>query len=801
MLRYFILCITFLHSAYEIADYAMYTFNVGQGNCQLAKYRVQNTDDDTHKIIGFLVDCGKKEVNYDEKFAYIPNNYVKIIESGKSSPMDRSNPTDVKVDYSSIPPTDIQGATNSKYSEVVFAESAQHDNRKNDRQSKLFEHVKSCLSDIHLLIIFLSHLDEDYINKVKDVVIQLNGKPSIISFLCGNFLENSTGDVQKVKNHLNSISCMFYPYYWSGENEDYSDFFSGNLMNLLNKAKQYRRSSCTGDTDKQAQYYKQMRTYYNNVLESFKNQLEAMQDHVNIFSMNTKKASTGTENAKANPCSTIVQFTFPNKTPNHYTDFICTGDAEISTVNEMQQGHNKEHYENISQNNNGLDKTIFNSKSNLLKKKHLYLGLLMDNSKESHKCLRLMMPTSDVILTIPHHGSSTKNQNTALTSLMNIFKPHALIVSAGSGSKYGHPDTGFVNLFSTNDTEITSFKKRHKEFLTRNKQIFKFGLVDFSGKSQFNNITFGHQYIWSTYYNGSIKFHNGDYLVDGPSILKNSTGKLITQSEIRDYVKFLHSADINDKKGHYTINLIKEIQANATQSYDVLQKYPILQNCYTIKTDALKYNLHMNADLTRGIILQNSTWYILIKKDLVKGEFTNVFRITKSVINRYLEKTKNQYESINGNCSYLLTRACSTILSDGKPKVDFDIVHSIPEFAYLSSNKNVNSDLYIAKTRDLSYGFKWINDKWYLIELTESTALDAIDTSIEAMAARGNTVQASAQVTTATESLSSTLSAPNDAGQSTSSITHQGVQHLSGNTSPRGPFPAAPLLSPPPIRR
>ncbi len=750
MLRYFVLCITFLHSAYEIVDSYMYTFNVGQGNCQLAKYYLRDIETKHRKTIGFLVDCGNSEMKYDERFNYIPGHYVKII--GKNNP--------------------TENIGTFKISNSASHTNGTNDNKKQKQKDHAFEHVAHCLSDIDLLIILLSHPDGDHINELASKVMNINvdniksaqkyaskaqaqiqekykeiqsiidkstteainifysnnspvnkiksiihliignvvsslipsfilhseisateqkritlikesknancfaatknaeairakeannekqkefnhakteeakakievdknsartrketkdkrqialksaqnhrrikdeeltnttdamnaannelalandtaikkaidimtleanteidkadgavksdieqmlkegkmltpiqqyienaksSKTEIISFLCGDWPKGDdnkeTDESKSVYRYLFEKSYMFTPYIWnkSSTKEDATNFFSGNLMQLLDKSKEY--------------YFGKKKTQYNKALSNtFKESLEAIKDYVHIFSMNTKSDDANTQ-------STIAQFMFPDKNqPNHYTEFICTGDAELETVKQMQKGHNTNHFENKNEDNNGLNETLHKNKLKLLKKEYKGLGLLMESSKESHKSLRSLMPTSDVILTIPHHGSVSNNQNDALKVLIDVFQANALTVSAGSGCMHGgHPRQDCID-FVTNNTSnsqiIKEFHQRNAEFWGRRKQYFDFGLLAF-GKGTPTQITFN-KYIWSTYYNGSIMF-NGEYHVDGPSILRCPyTGKPVTKADLNTT-----ASNQDDDQRYYTVN-------------------------------------------------------------------------------------------------------------------------------------------------------------------------------------------------------------------------------------------------------
>ncbi len=237
--------------------------------------------------------------------------------------------------------------------------------------------------------------------------------------------------------------------------------------------------------------------------------------------MNTKEYySSNDKFVDDNQSSTIVSFTLPSE--NSLTSFICTGDAEKSTTNKLS--------ENVGYRSDVLREKVSNSN-------HF------------------------VILTSPHHGAETNTD--ALQALIGLFKPNVLIVSAGSGSQCQHPHKEFINLFDNNmQNRFDEFSKTYKHLFPMPVVFFKkSSTVDYAredwlnAKGENNNkitrqaydeaieventakelnkpvskTTRAHSltsrpYIWSTYYNGDIKFDSvkNVFSIRGPSVIKHN---------------------------------------------------------------------------------------------------------------------------------------------------------------------------------------------------------------------------------------------------------------------------------------
>ncbi|WP_284442953.1 hypothetical protein [Candidatus Cytomitobacter primus] len=164
----------------------MHVFDVGQGNCQLNTYVVQNPmRPNGEERIGFLYDCGSCE--FPQRLG------------GKGV----------------LP----GGILNS---------------------DKLIHSINDKLVDLDLLVIVLSHPDLDHINKI-DVVLKStdikakidNDTLKIISFLCGDFVGKNTVESWNVQEVLSKYAIE--PFYWDKEKS--SNFFSGNILRLWDKAK------------------------------------------------------------------------------------------------------------------------------------------------------------------------------------------------------------------------------------------------------------------------------------------------------------------------------------------------------------------------------------------------------------------------------------------------------------------------------------------------------------------------------------------------------------------------------------
>eukprot|EP01064_Diplonema_japonicum_P032868 TRINITY_DN6301_c0_g1_i3.p1 TRINITY_DN6301_c0_g1~~TRINITY_DN6301_c0_g1_i3.p1 ORF type:complete len:648 (+),score=-51.18 TRINITY_DN6301_c0_g1_i3:47-1990(+) len=474
----------------------MHVFDVGQGNCQLNTYVVQNPmRPNGEERIGFLYDCGSCE--FPQRLG------------GKGV----------------LP----GGILNS---------------------DKLIHSINDKLVDLDLLVIVLSHPDLDHINKI-DVVLKStdikakidNDTLKIISFLCGDFVGKNTVESWNVQEVLSKYAIE--PFYWDKEKS--SNFFSGNILRLWDKAKSQlenkvknrnnhiyaaiddviekikeeeknieiavreakeaaekktskaieaekkaireakeaaeKKTSKAIEAEKKAireakeaaekktskaieaeekkirkaieegeketskaieEGEKEIREAkeaekkvgelekYDGCLDLFDNAVAQLKDYIYIWSMNTAPGND------QNAVSPIISFT--HTVPGtKYLSMICTGDAEDSTV--CGKG------ENSVSSEGGLPLYLKDRKDivrrNMKLQKYSYVNALMQ-ATDSHKVGLYALYDSitsdtsdhDIICVAPHHGSAGQ-ANTVLL-LNDLMKMSMVYVSNGHGGRHPH---------------------------------------------------------------------------------------------------------------------------------------------------------------------------------------------------------------------------------------------------------------------------------------------------------------------------------------------------------------------------
>jgi hypothetical protein len=274
---------------------SFYIFDVGQGNCQLVIYGVQNLDGEKIKI-GFLYDCGSMSTKEHE--------YVSLGDTVWQ--------TTFQNDQSSII---LQGKVKQPLS------------------------LKDILSGLKFCFVFLSHADQDHIS-----LVNINNFPQklhTVFFLGGDFLRKTSITVKTLfdffierTRNTEYLTWVEFPYYWSGDdNITYfksfllnsikkhdqnfasfnvikeNNFFQGSFLELIKKLELINEGSPT--------FQKVIKTLD---LKNNTNLINIFEEHVFIFAMNQKLDNVNAQ-------STVMSFILSN----NKIQLICTGDAHKET--------------------------------------------------------------------------------------------------------------------------------------------------------------------------------------------------------------------------------------------------------------------------------------------------------------------------------------------------------------------------------------------------------------------------------------------------------------------------------------
>ncbi|WP_187440011.1 hypothetical protein [Candidatus Cytomitobacter primus] len=192
----------------------MHVFDVGQGNCQLNKYVVQNPmRPNGEERIGFLYDCGSSENSW--------NNMMRNEE--------------IKSAYNAIDDSLSDDNVNSSiYYKSVCA------NKRSDVSKMQLKGITDALkfSDLNLLVIILSHPDLDHINNIGKLNIP-DGLAKI-AFLCGDWAGKNTEESWKVEQLLSRYAIE--PYCWKDSID--SDFPARNIKEMWEYAQGQFSDEC-----------------------------------------------------------------------------------------------------------------------------------------------------------------------------------------------------------------------------------------------------------------------------------------------------------------------------------------------------------------------------------------------------------------------------------------------------------------------------------------------------------------------------------------------------------------------------
>lgn len=411
----------------DIKDY-FYLFNVGQGSCNLVKYRSEA------QTIGVLYDAGSSSGVTHPKFleeAKLPDNLLKekkfqnVAEESSSCslPERRLRP------YASESPTG-EGRVSNRDVDAVKQPSR-------IKESKEF--IKEKLKDLDYLLVFLSHPDSDHINILSDIVP--TNIPMTV-FLCGDWLgsagANDKGDdlSQPVKKTLkycfNRTNTSFsLPYYW-----DYT-YGAETYQKIKDQLKQ--AFSSDDDSSTKAIFEKfclkfgfEMYAPKAMFQGDARKLLQEARDVKDIDQQTKDIESTTLSNVyvwalnqvadSANDQSTIISCTCPDINMS----FVFTGDAHNETFKKMvgaiERIQPQASTEDAAQSQSTVAKPEF--------RKHLQsLGFNAANT-DGHI----------VWLSLPHHGAEDNISPTAY----GFFQPCGFLISVGSTSSFGHPSHSLI---------------------------------------------------------------------------------------------------------------------------------------------------------------------------------------------------------------------------------------------------------------------------------------------------------------------------------------------------------------------
>ncbi len=273
-----------------------YIFSVGQGNCQVAKYYNDVTED----YVAFMYDCGSSENCPDEKLHVPLANqgwfpFCEKVESNVISKIPEELITKISESFSQLFVTKSKESTRKlNESRVASRKRGISDQDKEDQ----YKEIASSLSDVNSLILFLSHPDTDHFNKVEKVLKGFD-KSKVHAFVCGDWKSKGNPAAINTYTYFKDNKITVYEPYM---NEETKAFKGGSLFKLLKKY---------------------------NALENFKllGMNTKILDKVNIFSMNTDFKNSDDQNA----ASPVISFNVND------VSFICTGDAEGTTFENVKK--------------------------------------------------------------------------------------------------------------------------------------------------------------------------------------------------------------------------------------------------------------------------------------------------------------------------------------------------------------------------------------------------------------------------------------------------------------------------------
>jgi len=386
---------------------------VGQGECSVTI--TKRTFNNQNCSIAVIADAGSSSFIADSKFVSSKGEYMTILEL-KNKKKNHESPL---ISSSSKTNTELNDL-DSQSSLMSLTEGSSFKSG--------FSFLEEQIQNIDYWFVFLSHTDEDHINNFGKVLENVLNKKSKIDkfklkivFIAGgewfklgrtNVVKNLTETLQKYSQNTFALfpydlgvlsiheiaelsdekrkkilkgGLLFRRQFIIKEKEISLDKFSGSLKDLADVSflnPLTNKTSCLNDFFN----FKDLKN--SDISKQF---LQDTLKRLNIWSLDYPE---GNSNAR----SLVWSYTVPDLNMS----FIHTGDAEENTFAKIKGVIEKIDPRKVMEETEGVDK-----------QKHL------------------------VFLQGLHHGSKDNYSETAL----DLFKPDAVIFSAGNGGCYPHPDT------------------------------------------------------------------------------------------------------------------------------------------------------------------------------------------------------------------------------------------------------------------------------------------------------------------------------------------------------------------------
>ncbi|QEK38657.1 hypothetical protein [Candidatus Cytomitobacter primus] len=476
----------------------MHIFDVGQGNCQLNKYVIEYNKKDQYgvsveqnkrEVIGFLYDCGSSE--YPKRISD-QNEYMKEMYKGDLGEKREKKDLDYQISCISL----------------------------NQEDDTLIHEINDKLTDLNLLVIILSHPDQDHINIINHIIdpkdlseycnntkkelSKRNPDLKIVAFLCGDWTKN-TNIAQSIKETLERERLYNY---WDDSKQtirkenlfvayphNFKDFNGDLMCDTLNNSMNIEKL-----------FYLTKHNYARKhiLLTKFDGAISELRSFIFIWLMNTN--IEGNDNS----ASPIISFThkykyqyidkenrlYKNhkgesvmqeidivKTKNKYISMLCTGDADAYTIVNFIYSYFPD-AKGLLEKAKELQKCLEHKHSKNENGKHIGYKEYIDAYKEVIKYIgktnlfREMIKTNfgcynediDIICIAPHHGSQEQYYDTLL--LYKLFKFSAIYVSNGQGIREPHahinwflPITIGKNQQGSYCPKIENIEDHYKQFM------------------------------------------------------------------------------------------------------------------------------------------------------------------------------------------------------------------------------------------------------------------------------------------------------------------------------------------------
>lgn len=475
-----------------LADEEFYSFDVGQGSCNLIIYSTKTNN------IGFLFDAGSKNTKTLSKISQFKIENETAIFSAKENPQKKISNIK-KIGLLDLEQALLQSPDISN--ELAKSMSFETSGKKGQLEvlSKIRDYIRKKIYDYNLFIlfIFLSHPDEDHINliakkyKNNEEITSIipNNVNKIEVFLGGDWVNHETEDTKTVIDYLkNRGANINFPYYWKYEGSLFSEQDSSlQYQPGVNKYLKLKEKILQGEGKLFLSHDKGPMFTSTKIINTYFKYSPTMLDIGKVlYDINPLKLdpsykktlesvyfrSFGAETSDINAQSLITSF----KMPSLRAILTCTGDAESVTFSTVKE----------------IDGLSFHEKK--------YLNAVV----------------------IPHHGAISNFSGNLISSL----KPDLFFVSAGLTS-YDHPNYQALSLYEKAIDSTSSFLDNYyrtsNEYLPLSMSIARTGknIEDYK-LNFFNKIP-----VLSTNLLGNISWHDSSIHVSYNNIIEKSGHKYL----------------------------------------------------------------------------------------------------------------------------------------------------------------------------------------------------------------------------------------------------------------------------------